>query len=670
MKKVLIILQFMFLLGMLSGCQKEETKEIKTLAIEPELFQYKGTEEIASIAVDDKGLLYTVTYIEPSDKQQEMTQRFHVYDLDGTCIQQKDIVLGSTRMHTMTLEGTTLYCVVKKSGAEFTLYTIDVTTWEVTELASLEDFSGMNKIVPIGDYIYLLGPSEIAEDKGYMLHPTVHSYYYTGEMVGRISRTEENPEVQFFNIDFPIDMFETKEGNLVIYQYTEENGFGFIEFDTKNETLQEVGWKESSTAHMSFSSCEDGYLFLKNWVLHYGTVDGMEAQITSDKALVGTTPAYVNGFSFYYDFMDNIVERVCITDVLKENKEIRMLINSLDTTYMYGCGYRMKKQEVDMDTFSLKVLAQDSDFDLYLLKSSDANAYNIKKNGAFYPLNEVEGVQEYLDACFPYLKEVATNEDGDIWMLPIETRIPGIFYDKEYCVSQGVDFSTMDYEEFLVFTEKIELQTPEKINNVHAITEFFAQYLSVESSFDTELFRKNAKQLKSLYEKIGENKFYHIMPTHVNGVLQGELPQFFYEYMAFSRDLVEYTKNVEDLGVVDKVGMMGIPKITEGLVNVGTCAFFAVNPQSENLEATLEYLSTLCTYLMQQQDSFLLSDESMYSDNAFMKECYEVYANGGIYFAMDSEIYSNVFQEYLEGKIELEDMIKEIERKREIYMKE
>ena len=140
--------------------------------------------------------------------------------------------------------------------------------------------------------------------------------------------------------------------------------------------------------------------------------------------------------------------------------------------------------------------------------------------------------------------------------------------------------------------------------------------------------------------------------------------------MAFSRDLPEYTKNVEYLGVVDKVGMIGVPKIREGLVNVGTCAFFAVNPQSENLEATIEYLSTLCTYLMQQQDSFLLSDESMYSDNAFMKECYEVYANGGIYFAMDSEVYSNVFQEYLEGKIELEDMIKEIERKREIYMKE
>ena len=121
---------------------------------------------------------------------------------------------------------------------------------------------------------------------------------------------------------------------------------------------------------------------------------------------------------------------------------------------------------------------------------------------------------------------------------------------------------------------------------------------------------------------------------------------------------------------MDRVGMMSVPKITEGLVNVGTCTFFAVNPQSENLEATLEYLSTLCTYLLTQEDFFLLADEAMYSNSSFIKECYEVYANGSIYFAMDSEVYSNMFYEYLEGNIELEEMIGEIERKRKIYVGE
>ena len=670
MKKVFIILQFLFLLAIFSGCQKEEQKAIKTLSIEPELFQYKGTEQVSSIAVNEEGFLYTVTCIEPENLEEANTQRFQIYDLEGNCIEQKDIVLGNSILHTTTLEGTTLYFTVFQREKGITINTIDVTTWEVTELALLEDFTIIDKILPIGDYIYLLGTSEVAGEKGYTLHSTVENYYYAGEMVGRVSRIEAEPQVQFFNIDFPIDMYKTKEGNLVIYQYTEENGFGFMEFNTIKETLQEVGWLPSVTAHMGFTSCEDGYLFLNNWVLHYGTIDGMEAQITTDKALVHMAASYVNGFVFYYDNIDHIVERVCITDVLKENKEIRMLINDNDTTYMYGCGYQMKKQEVDMDTFSLKVLARDSDFDLYLLKSSDANAYNIKKNGAFYPLNEVEGVKEYLDACFPYLKEVATDENGDIWMIPIQVRIPGIFYDKDYCLAQGVDFSTMNYEEFIAFTEQAGVQTPEKIKNFHTIPEFFAQYLSIENSFDTELFRTNATQLKSFHQNVDVNTFSRIMPTRYNGIVQGKLPQFFYEYMAFSRDLPEYAQDIKELGVEDRVGMIGVPKITEGLKNVGTCAFFAVNPQSENLEATLEYLSTLCTYLMAQEDFFLLAAKSMYSDSPFIKECYEVYANGSIYFAMDSEVYSNVFQQYLEGTIELEDMIQEIERKMDIYIGE
>lgn len=37
---------------------------------------------------------------------------------------------------------------------------------------------------------------------------------------------------------------------------------------------------------------------------------------------------------------------------------------------------------------------------------------------------------------------------------------------------------------------------------------------------------------------------------------------------------------------------------------------------------------------------------------------------------MDEEVYENVFDAYLEGEIELEEMIEEIERKRKIYVEE
>ena len=37
---------------------------------------------------------------------------------------------------------------------------------------------------------------------------------------------------------------------------------------------------------------------------------------------------------------------------------------------------------------------------------------------------------------------------------------------------------------------------------------------------------------------------------------------------------------------------------------------------------------------------------------------------------MDREIYWNLFWDYVDGKVELEEMIEEIERKREIYVEE
>ena len=672
MKKILVVIQLAIFLFLLSGCKNETTKEMETLFIEPELFRYEETKDAKGIVVDENGLLYTVKNLEEDKVIDNKMQRFCMYDLDGSCLQQVDIRLGSGTIYTMLIEDNTLYCVAYKRKQGPTLYSIDLTTWETTEIITIKECSSIERLILIEDYFYFCGSSNLDEvnDKTYNLHPEVDSFYYSGEVIGRVSKIEKEPQVEYLSIDFPIDIFKTEEDTLIIYEYTEENGFGFLELNPKEETLQEIGWKKSKSPLQGLIGCENGFLFLKNGMLYYGTVDGIEAQIAMDRSLVGTSVGYRKGFIFYYDFLENMVERVCITDVLKENREIRLLINVLDTTNIYGCGYQMKREEVNMDTFSLKVLAQDTDFDLYLLDSGHPNSYNIKKNGVFYPLNEVAGVQEYLDACFPYLKEIATNEDGDIWMIPIQLSIPGLFYDKQYCMAQGIDFSAMNYREFMAFTQKAELETLEKITNVKTIVEFFKQYLSVEDSFDTELFRMNAKQLKSLYQTVGRYITASIMPIRKDGVVQGELPEFFYEYEYSRSNLLRYAENVEQLGDLENVGMMAVPKVSKEVKNVGTCTFFAVNPQSDNLEATLSYLSTLCTYLMTQQDSFLLSDESMYSNNSLIKEYYKLHEDGAIYFQMDEEVYSNVFDDYLEGKIELEDMITEIERKREIYTKE
>ena len=680
MKRLLFSISFIFILLLLVGCKKETIIESNTIIVEPDIFHYKGTEQVNAITVDEDGLLYTSTFIKTriqtsvkgEEEWEEDTQRFCMYDLEGTCIQQVDVIMGNAMIQAMILEDNTLYCVTTRLGKGLVLYAVDITTWKVTELAVIvaetereESFLGIDDILLIDNYLYMIGSFALGESttlvSGQLSFEQVS--FDKDNAVGRISITEENPQVELLDIDFPQDMFQIEEDTLLIYYYNEEHGFGFLEFSPEEETLQEVGRKSSTYPFRNFCGCEEGYLFMKGSILHYGTLDGMEAQIgtNTDASLVmERTIIYANDFVFYYDYEDKVVERVQIKDMVKENKEIRLLINVMDTVDINGFGYRMIREEVDKQTFSLKVLAQDSDFDLYLLSSGDSNAYNLKKNGVFYPLNKVEGIEEYLDACFPYLKEIATNEEGDIWMLPIYLDIPVLFYDKEYCQEQGVDFSVMDYQEFIAFTEYAQVKNPGKIQNFKIQEEFFAQYLNLEESFDTEIFRAYAKQLKSLYEVAGE---YLWSSADI-------LPEFFYEYLAFSGRLMKYSNNIEKLGISERVDVMSLPKISEEVENMGTCIFFAVNPQSDNLEATLSYLSTLCTYLMTVENSFLLADKTTYSNTSFIQKCYELYTNGAICFSIDNEVYYNVFTQYLQGNIMLEEMVEEVERRREIYMKE
>lgn len=676
MKKILIVLQLTILVLLLAGCKEKTVDKIETLDISSELFVYEGTKEAEAIAVDKNGLLYTATYKKTekdSSDLEEDEQRICVYDLDGTCIKQVDVTMGNGTVQAMLIEEDTLYCVISHIKKGLVLFAVDINSWEVTEVAELDEYWLVSRLVHIGDYFYILGQSELAEDKTYTLHPSVHIFNYAGEVVGRVSAVDKETQVEFLSVDFPVDMYQTKEDTLVVYQYTEENGFGFLEFNPQEDTLEEVGFKESSTSLFGFSSCEDGYLFVKNDMLYYGTVEGMEAHIDMNPVFLGRDAIrYTKGFAFYLNQIGDkhIVERVGVADVLKENREIRLLMSGSGIQEPYGHGYQMKKQELNSEEFALKVLAQDTDFDMYLLHSTNSSSYHIKEKGVFYPLNEVEGVQEYIDACFPYLKEVATNEEGDIWMLPIDLFIFGLFYDKDYCASQGVDFSTMDFKEFLAFTEYASIEMPEKINRREMTSTFFGQYLSAYDTFDTEVFRECAKQMQSLSQNAGTFRTDFIMPIRSNGVLQGELPEFFYESFAGKDLMVDYNKKIEELGVADRVGMTAIPKLSEDIGNMARLTFLAVNPQSENLEATLEYIATLCKYMVNQQDTFLLADKSMYTNTPFIMDCYELYAGGEVYFAMNDDVYMNLFNEYLDGTLELEELVSEIERKREIYVKE
>ena len=660
------------------GCGKEE-KQIELLNTDKALFVYEGTEEADQIAVDEEGILYTLAYEPDKTNSQPVSSTEHVYqagrqilriyDLSGSCIEEQELFFGNGTPMAMFAEGDALYVLNPKSAdlsVVYTIYKIDTTTGNVEEVAALPGFSFIKHFVHLGDYFYVLGIAENAEAKNYTLHPDVISYEYAGEAVARINVEEENPMLEQIQIEFPISFFTTNKNTLVIYAYTEEKGFGYFEFDPVSLTLTEAGTKSSSVKDYWFTACEEGALFYKDRRLYYGTVDGMEAEISSEDVTLFHSPTYRNGFAFYKNYRnDGAIERVCVADVMQDNKVIHLLMHNDVQDKPYGCGYRMEKEVLTSEQYALKVLAQDSDFDAYVLSSRDNSSYNLMKNGAFYPLNEVEGVQEYLDACFPYVKELAANEEGDIWMLPVSLAIPGLVYHKEYNKENTVNYEEMDFAEFLNFSAEVRAEHPElaSLSTYVIVEELFGQYLNRYDTFDTQLFRDYAMQVK----KITGGSAWHFNFEKSDEICDGKLPEFYYLYEVYQYQCKLYA-NV--LGTEESIGMMGVPKLEGDIGNMGTITFLAVNPQSQNLEATLDYISAFASYMLSKKDSFMLADKSTYVQTPFIREMYQVYAEGEIRFDMDTEVYETLFYSYLAGKLELEEMVAEIERRRKLYMEE
>ena len=695
MKRVVTILLFTMLM-VFSACQSKKDEIVEETSKEPfevsaEEFVYEGTKEIDAIAVDEEGYLYTVTCITELEEDaivdastySSFVQLFQVYDLEGTCVKEVELTLGTGNIGFLTAKGNKLYCIAMKATVEPVtwgpaLYQIDIKTWEVDEIYYFETYSYIDNVVFIGDYFYVIGRLKDVPEKEYTLHPDIDFYTYQGECISRIKMGEETPQEEIIPVDFPMDIVETSKNTLLIYHYNEEKGFGFLEFDPEKVTLAEVGWRKYQDSITNLTRCKDGFLFLKNSGIYYGTLDNIESRLSKkDIAFMGNF-AYQRGFLFY--MLPEGIERIGVNALIKSNTPIHLLSYKEYTPSVYDGGYQVEKTVLEGENYALKVLARDSDFDMYLLESREPISYNIKEKGAFYALNEVEGVKEYLDACFPYIKEVATNEEGDIWMIPLESTIFPLYYHKEYSAMRGIDLSQMDLLEFLTLVEEVRTKEPEKgsLSNYLMIENFLFQYLSVYDSFDTEVFRTYAKQLRRIDEKTGKFSNEDIIgsvkpvlninnPNYTQEELE-QIPNFLYQVLLGYHS--SFFRTSQQLGTSDMIGMTNIPRLSEEIGNVGTLIFLAVNPQAQNLEVTLDYISDFCKYAITKQDSFLLADETLYTDTPITKEYYEVYKEGEIVFVVEDDVYFNDFWDYVDGEMELEEMIEEIERKRKIYVGE
>lgn len=621
---------------------------------------------------DEEGNLYAMTVEDSGEITEypdgEVAPVFHtvlsVIAHDGEKIGQ---YVFDENVSSSTLEycGDAVYYIVRCfiDDTEVTAlkkYTFGESSWELIHCFS--EFEYAESTALIDNILYILGtdPSNTGGE-GY----ADDSYRNSGEIIAAYDLTSD--KVTALLNKGAVKMSETPQGTLMIYAH-DNDGYFFIEYDP-NGVFSEKQYKDLNMLR-GFAVCgEDRYIYSNVYTdaSIASFKDEGKADISVDGYIFGDVKISSGGKMCYaysdYSEDSSYLVNMDISSALKIDLSDKLTMISAEFVYETppSLGFSMTHDTVNYDSFALTVLSQDPQYDMYIASSRETFAENIKSKGSFYPLNEVEGVREYIDSCIPCLKEAAVNDDGDIWMIPVSVKIPCLFYSEELCGN----ISGLTAEELIslindMYRDKEKADTLGEFNAYFISELMLSNYLFGSTDFDTEEFRNIAKKIKE-----------DIFPSEAFGFELSSALQEAYltgDYSNVALNLAYHTFD-HDLFSSSGARVAELPMMTENPVPA-TCVFVCVNPASRNLGQTLEYISALAEYFNGDKNCYMREDSPKYSENSYYRDLREAYKNARVRFSYSNEILLSDFYEYAEGNISLDDFIAEANRKLSTYLNE
>ena len=692
MKIVKGVVFFLLFLSM-GSCNRSDDKPMNQQQEKIPDVQYE-TGNVTAFCVDEQGTIYAC---------EEGTETINVYDAEGTKLSEIAVDGGTESGSRYTVLCAGEGVLYASDSVEKGIVAIDVATGKRELLYATQNpgYWNLLDMTFCNGSLYFMYQKPVELSEMQLLTDYAAGYNYIGERVVCLElATKKSEELEVPGVK---RLCKKSDVEILFYAFDAENGFSYRVYDTETESYSaEYEAKQELDLRMSAVMTYDDSM---ERLLYPDFISGQLRAIDITKK-ASETEFYGTGLSGFgthslqcvdgctYFVSGGKVTKIDNRSYIKEAEPLKIASISRMYKPVSGLGYQVSLEYLESEEMALKLLAGDSDFDLMILSSEYDLAGQIERTGAYEALNEVEGIEEYLESCFDYIGNAATADNGAVWMLPYEVETNVFVYQPEVCEKYGVDFSgELTYEAFLddwkdlqEVAVKDSLQINIRTIWWQVVQQYIADYavMEGEAQFDTEVFRAWAPILKEIYENEGN---YGSGPELKTGMTLEELReevQKFYDSCAFGildkieleqeygmRDYVNdvsYTANIFDFDFFEARSM---PSIVEGEEKSGvahTC-FYVINPNSKRKEEAKEYLATLAESLAEI--------ESIYRTKVLKGEysklevqVHDVYADAEIFFAYPEDVVGAEYMEYMTGEIELEEMIREAERKFNIYLKE
>ncbi len=336
-------------------------------------------------------------------------------------------------------------------------------------------------------------------------------------------------------------------------------------------------------------------------------------------------------------------------------------------------------QPEDSELMVTKLLAGDSDYDFMMLSTDSSLAADILRTGAYYSLNEIPEVAGLLDRYHGYLKEAATAENGDVWMIPCGVNVSFVLCREDLCEEYGLDFDDMTYLEFMEQVDALPKNGEHTFFTPYGlmtgdITSKFEQVYGYENMMEqeTELLRSYMEKIRAYDVPFNEGKWWLLSSEERPNQMSDEsMKNIVFELERSDNMTLSSSLNFFR---IDGFRAKKLPDLEEGVVCPSGVRvdFIVINPKSDKLELTLQYVSQLCEKLQKDTTNAIrwMSRGEDFSNNVLREDIYRLISEGEVYSGYPYDVVGAELMAYREGKQEFDAMLEEIKRNIKMYKEE
>lgn len=359
------------------------------------------------------------------------------------------------------------------------------------------------------------------------------------------------------------------------------------------------------------------------------------------------------------------------------------------------CGIQAVYRYYPADGTALvtKLMAGDPEPDIYLFSTSYTTGRNIRKQEMYYDLRQSEGIQDYLEDCFSYLRDYAETDNGQIWCVPLAATSYAVWYSPEQMAAAGLDTSSLaTLDRFFTAMETVNSGDGA---GAYADTYSFCYsyhflYSLLYNDVDNGILTYDSDDYTLLLERlwgdwvfgIEEKPYFSDITRNMVYVTDPENMVLAYTHTSYMLQQASDPFTGFRIGPQPALSSVVSPG-SHGNPNAITVYYAVINPDSEKKEAALTYLECLCENRLdvvrfgyeKYPSTFTtagIRDYEAYYDitQPAFQDLLAIYENGAVweasYYTWDSEI----FMDYQNGLCTAEEAAAEIQRRAEMMLYE